>query len=55
MSLGTWDVAAGACLVLELGGIVTDWKGGDQWSLSGDIIAGGPLVHALLLKLAGRT
>ena len=54
LNLGMWDVAAGACLVLEVGGRVTDWEGGDRWSRSGDIIAGGPEVHALLLELAGR-
>jgi len=54
LNLGTWDEVAGACLVLEVGGLVTDWEGGDQWSRSGDILAGGPEVHPLLLELARR-
>src|SRR5262249_17766061 len=28
LRLGTWDVAAGAALIQELGGRVTDWEGG---------------------------
>ena len=29
-ALGTWDVAAGALLVREAGGVVTDWQGDDR-------------------------
>ena len=40
-ALGPWDVAAGALLVREAGGVVTDWKGDDAaWLDSGDIVAG---------------
>jgi len=52
LSLSTWDVAAGAALVLEAGGVVTDWDGGDTWLESGDILAGPPAVHAELVRLA---
>ena len=52
LSLGTWDVAAGAALVLEVGGRVTDWTGGDGWIESGDVLAGPPGVHEVLLELA---
>jgi myo-inositol-1(or 4)-monophosphatase len=51
LSLGTWDVAAGALLVEEAGGVVSDWGGGPDY-LSGDILAGSPAVHAALLELA---
>ena len=51
-SLGTWDVAAGALLVREAGGIVTDWQGDDRaWLESGDILAASPAVHGWLLDL----
>jgi myo-inositol-1(or 4)-monophosphatase len=51
-ALGTWDVAAGALLVREAGGVVTDWEGDDQaWLISGDIVAGPPAVHERLLAL----
>jgi myo-inositol-1(or 4)-monophosphatase len=51
LALSSWDVAAGALLVEEAGGVVTDWSGGDAY-LSGDILAGGALVHLQLVSLA---
>jgi len=51
-ALGTWDVAAGALIVREAGGVVTDWQGDDRaWLESGDIVAGPPQIHARLLEL----
>ena len=55
-ALGTWDVAAGALLVREAGGVVTDWSGDDRsWLTSGDIVAGQPAVHAELVALTRTT
>ncbi len=51
LGLARWDVAAGALLIEEAGGVVTDWSGGDDW-LSGDVLAGTPRVHQELLRLA---
>jgi myo-inositol-1(or 4)-monophosphatase len=55
-ALGPWDVAAGALLVREAGGVVTDWKGDDAaWLESGDVVAGPAAVHERMLDLiAGR-
>jgi myo-inositol-1(or 4)-monophosphatase len=54
LSLGAWDVAAGALLVTEAGGVVTDWAGDDRaWLSSGDILAAPAPVHRILLDLAG--
>lgn len=52
LDLNTWDVAAGAALILEVGGRVTDWSGGDDWIATGNILAGPPAVHEALLELA---
>jgi myo-inositol-1(or 4)-monophosphatase len=52
LELGTWDVAAGAALILELGGRVTDWSGGPGWLDSGDILAAPAAVHDVMLELA---
>ena len=53
IGLGAWDVAAGALLVTEAGGVVTDWAGDDKaWLSSGDILAAPPPVHRVLLDLA---
>ncbi len=50
--LGTWDVAAGAVLVREAGGVVTDWAGNaNDFLWSGDIAAGNPAVHAKILEI----
>lgn len=54
LGLKTWDVAAGAGLVLEVGGVVTDWSGGDAWIESGDILAASPAVHEALLQIAAQ-
>jgi myo-inositol-1(or 4)-monophosphatase len=51
-ALGTWDVAAGALLVREAGGVVTDWDGDEgAWLQSGDIVAGPPRVHERILEV----
>jgi myo-inositol-1(or 4)-monophosphatase len=56
IGLGSWDVAAGALLVLEAGGVVTDWAGDTEaWLASGDILAAPPAVHEVLLDLAKGT
>lgn len=45
LHLEPWDVAAGACLIREAGGRVTDALGGDDWLEGGHIVASnsGPL------------
>lgn len=55
LGLGPWDVAAGALIIREAGGVVTDWHGDDRaWLESGDILAGPAQVHEVLLGLAGE-
>ena len=49
LGLKVWDIAAGALLVTEAGGVVTDWDGGAGHLRSGDIVAAGPMVHEALL------
>jgi myo-inositol-1(or 4)-monophosphatase len=55
LGLGAWDVAAGALLIEEAGGVVSDWRGDSaDWLRSGDILAAPAPVHRVLLELAGR-
>jgi myo-inositol-1(or 4)-monophosphatase len=54
LGLNPWDLAAGAALVIELGGRVTDWSGGETWIETGDILAAAPAVHEVLLELAQK-
>jgi myo-inositol-1(or 4)-monophosphatase len=51
MNLKPWDIAAGALIVQEAGGIVTDLTGEDGWLDSGDVVAGSPKVLGQLLHL----
>ena len=41
--------------MLEVGGRVTDWSGGDTWLESGNILAAAPAVHDVLLELAAKS
>ena len=51
VGLRPWDLAAGALLVREAGGLVTDVSGADDYLLSGSIVAAGPAVHRALLEI----
>lgn len=50
LGLNVWDLAAGELLVLEAGGRVSDWGGGATHRQTGWLAAGGPTVHALLVR-----
>ena len=49
--LSPWDMAAGAILIREAGGIVTDFWGGNRWLETGNIAAGTPGVHQEILGI----
>ena len=52
--LNPWDVAAGALLVREAGGVVTTMENGDDWLHGRSLLACPPQLHApLLAALAG--
>jgi len=51
LGLSEWDFAAGALLVGEAGGTVTDISGGERHLESGNVIAGGLKTHAAMLAL----
>ncbi|MCB1850213.1 MAG: inositol-1-monophosphatase [Gammaproteobacteria bacterium] len=48
LGLSQWDIAAGALLVKEAGGVVSDFNNGERYLESGNIIAGGIRVHKLM-------
>lgn len=55
MGLSLWDLAAGALLIQEAGGVVSDWSGDlDGWKTSGDVIAGAPAWHVALVEMVAR-
>jgi len=49
--LNPWDVAAGAFLVQQAGGKVTDFAGGGNFIHGQEIVAGSPVVHKELLDV----
>ncbi len=51
--LRSWDIAAGALMVMEAGGVVSDFWGQDNYLHNGHIVAGSPLVHPFLLAQVG--
>jgi myo-inositol-1(or 4)-monophosphatase len=55
LGLNLWDLAAGALLIREAGGVVSDWAG-DPVAVfqSGDILAGAPAWHERMLSLVAR-
>jgi myo-inositol-1(or 4)-monophosphatase len=54
IGLSRWDIAAGALIVQEAGGRVTDVLGGDRYLDSGDLVAAGAGLHATLLAVTRR-
>ena len=51
MGLSPWDMAAGALLIREAGGLVGDFAGEDRFLDSGRIVAANPKLFAALLRL----
>lgn len=50
-NLNTYDVAGGAKIILEAGGLVTDFKGSDTWISGQSIMAANPFLHQELKEL----
>jgi myo-inositol-1(or 4)-monophosphatase len=51
IGLEKWDMGAGALLVQEAGGIVTDLEGGDRYFETGAIVCANPKLHGPMLEL----
>lgn len=49
--LRPWDIAAGALLISEAGGLIGDFQGGEDYFKQGDVIAGTPKIFKSLLQL----
>ncbi|MBX6365304.1 MAG: inositol monophosphatase [Gemmatimonadetes bacterium] len=54
LALAPWDVAAGALIVREAGGLVTDLAGNPDILGGGPILAGNPVIHETLRRLLGE-
>ncbi|MEJ2317350.1 MAG: inositol monophosphatase family protein [Gammaproteobacteria bacterium] len=51
LGLSEWDFAAGALLVREAGGMVTDISGGDRYFETGNVVAAGVKLHPEMLRI----
>ena len=54
MHLAPWDVAAGALLVTEAGGVVSDFSNGQRWLQRGNIVGAPAGVHRDLMNVIAR-
>ncbi len=54
MNLNAWDIAAGILLIKEAGGMVSDFKGGNNYLETGNIVAATPKVFKPLLQVVGK-
>lgn len=54
LHLAPHDVAAGALLVREAGGLVSDLAGGEDWLRGGNVVAAGPGLHEALRRRLER-
>jgi len=50
IGLAPWDMAAGALMILEAGGLVGDLEGNETYMQRGQIVAGNPKIFAQLLQ-----
>jgi myo-inositol-1(or 4)-monophosphatase len=55
LNLKPWDVAAGALLVIEAGGTVTDFRNGNDWLHGRQIVAGNTSIQPWLQKCIQET
>ncbi len=51
IALAPWDIAAGALLVREAGGLMSDFNGGNGYMENGNIVSGNPKCFKGLLQL----
>jgi myo-inositol-1(or 4)-monophosphatase len=49
--LAPWDVAAGALLIIEAGGLIGDFDGGGNYLYCGQLVTGTPKIYPSLLAL----
>jgi myo-inositol-1(or 4)-monophosphatase len=52
--LAPWDIAGGALLIEEAGGVITDFAGRSGYLASGNVVTGAPGIHRELLAVVQR-
>jgi myo-inositol-1(or 4)-monophosphatase len=51
LGLSKWDIAAGALIIREAGGRISDFQGRDGYLDSGNVVTGNPKIYAALSKM----
>ena len=51
ISLQPWDIAAGALLIREAGGLIADFNGGNGYMENGNVVCGNPKCFKAVLQL----
>jgi myo-inositol-1(or 4)-monophosphatase len=54
MNLQEWDLAAGALLIKESGGMISDFSGGNGYLDSGNVVCAAPKIFKPLLQIVGK-
>lgn len=54
MNLAPWDIAAGALIIQEAGGIVTDFEGTSNYLTTGNLIAGNQYLSKTILEVVQK-
>lgn len=54
MNLNAWDIAGGVLLVKEAGGMLSDFRGGNDYLDNGNIVCSPPKIFKPLLQIVGR-
>lgn len=52
--LGPWDIAAGALILQNAGGMITDFSGGKEWLSGKEVLATNGRMHSQLLRIIAR-
>ncbi|MBN2648079.1 MAG: inositol monophosphatase [Thiotrichales bacterium] len=54
-NLKPWDIAAGALLIKEAGGLVTDFNGSENYLETGNVMAANPKLYKPMAQVIGQT
>ena len=52
--LNIWDIAAGALLIQEAGGLIGDFNGTENYLTTGNVVGGNPKMFKHLLQIVAK-
>ena len=54
LKLSPWDIAAGALLITEAGGMISDFNGSDDYLFKSELLAGNPVIYNEMREVLHR-